>query len=133
VDFSHAPLAGVICVGVGLPPVSRQKEEMRAHFDDRLGAGSGDTVAYQQPAMTKVLQMAGRLLRSPDDRGVLLLVDDRFSQPAFQRFFPRHWQPKRVRAAAVAAELENFWQAAAPLPRLPTSQTGAPQTARKTS
>jgi len=133
VDFSHAPLAGVICVGVGLPPASRQKEEMRAHFDARLGAHGGETVAYQQPAMTKVLQMAGRLLRSPDDRGVLLLVDDRFSQPVFQRFFPRHWVPKRVRANAVATELENFWQATAALPRLPTSQTGAPQTARKSS
>ncbi len=121
VDFSHAPLAGVICVGVGLPPVSRQKEEMRVHFDADLGAGGGDTVAYQQPAMTRVLQMAGRLLRSPADRGVLLLIDDRFARPAFQRFFPKHWRPVNVAAADVPAHLENFWQAESGLPRLRSS------------
>lgn len=130
VDFSHAPLAGVICVGVGLPPASRQKEEMRSHFDARLGPGGGDTVAYQQPAMTKVLQMAGRLLRSPEDRGVLLLIDDRFGRPAFQRFYPRHWQPVSLRAAEVAGHLENFWQAVPALPRLRTPKT-APQAARQ--
>jgi Rad3-related DNA helicase len=125
VDFSHAPLAGVICVGVGLPPASRQKEEMRMHFDAELGNGGGDTVAYQQPAMTKVLQMAGRLLRSPDDRGVLLLIDDRFARASFQRFFPRHWQPISLRAADVPAQLEKFWQAVPGLPRLRTSNQPA--------
>jgi Rad3-related DNA helicase len=138
VDFSHAPLAGVICVGVGLPPASRQKEEMRDHFDASLGPGGGDTVAYQQPAMTKVLQMAGRLLRSPEDRGVLLLIDDRFARPAFQRFYPRHWRPVSLRAAEVPAQLENFWQAVPGLPRLRTStppgpedQASAPQAIRQ--
>ncbi len=126
VDFSHAPLAGVICVGVGLPPASRQKEEMRAYYEGLIGEGGGDMVAYQQPAMTKVLQMAGRLLRSPEDRGVLLLVDDRFSRPAYQRFFPRHWQPRPVRAREVALHLENFWKAASALPRLRSSQSGTP-------
>lgn len=125
VDFSHAPLSGVICVGVGLPPVSRRKEEMRTHFDADLGAGGGDTVAYRQPAMTKVLQMAGRLLRGPEDRGVLLLIDDRFARAAFQRFFPLHWQPHSLRAADVPAELENFWQAVPGLPRLPTASSSA--------
>lgn len=138
VDFSHAPLAGVICVGVGLPPASRQKEEMRDHFDARLGPGGGETVAYQQPAMTKVLQMAGRLLRSPEDRGVLLLIDDRFARPAFQRFYPRHWRPVSLRAAEVPRHLENFWQASAGLPRLrsskppdPPDQASAPQAIRQ--
>jgi len=126
VDFSHAPLAGVICVGVGLPPASRQKEEIRSHFDASLGASGGDTVAYQQPAMTKVLQMAGRLLRSPEDRGVLLLIDDRFARPAFQRFYPKHWRPISLRAAEVPRALENFWQAVPGLPRLRTSTEPAP-------
>ena len=117
----------MICVGVGLPPASRQKGEMRDHFDARLGPGGGDTVAYQQPAMTKVLQMAGRLLRSPEDRGVLLLVDDRFARPAFQRFYPRHWRPISLRAAEVPAHLENFWQAVSGLPRLRTSTLPGPE------
>jgi Rad3-related DNA helicase len=118
VDFSHAPLSGVVCVGVGLPPGSPLREAVRDHFDARLGAGAGETVAYQQPAMTRVLQMAGRLLRGPADRGILCLVDDRFGQPAYQRFFPRHWQPERVRTADLPQRLENFWQEPEGLPRL---------------
>jgi len=118
VDFNHAPLAGVICVGVGLPPPSLLRDEMAAHFDATLGNGVGQTVAYRQPAMTKVLQMAGRLLRSPTDRGVLCLVDDRFEDADYRSFFPLHWRPESVRAAEVAERLENFWQAGTGLPRL---------------
>jgi len=118
VDFSHAPLAGVISVGVGLPPVSAVREEMVSHFDQVLGTGGGETVAYRQPAMTKVLQMAGRLLRGPDDRGILCLIDDRFTRTEYQRFFPRHWRPEIVPGRSVRSRLENFWQADVPLPRL---------------
>ncbi len=125
VDFSHAPLSGVICVGVGLPPVSRLRSELERYFEDRLGHGGGETVAYQQPAMTKVLQIAGRLLRGPDDRGILCLVDDRFGRPAFRRFFPGHWQPVTVKAAEVRRHIENFWQTTTDLPRLPVS-SGTP-------
>lgn len=121
VDFSHAPLSGVICVGVGLPPGSRLRAELERYFEGKLGPGGGVAVAYQQPAMTKVLQMAGRLLRGPGDRGILCLVDDRFDQPAYQRFFPGHWQPVAVRAADVARHLGNFWRSAPDLPRLPAS------------
>ncbi|MGE0622690.1 MAG: ATP-dependent DNA helicase [Pseudomonadales bacterium] len=116
VDFSHAPLSGVICAGVGLPPTSVLRTELERYFEARLGEGGGNTVAFQQPAMTKVLQMAGRLLRSPTDRGILCLVDDRFRQPGFRRFFPGHWQPVAVRAADVRAHLARFWQATTELP-----------------
>ncbi|MEM8769677.1 MAG: helicase C-terminal domain-containing protein [Pseudomonadota bacterium] len=121
VDFSHGTIAGVICVGVGLPPGSSIREAMRDHFDTTLGHGQGEVVAFQQPAMVKVLQMAGRLLRGPEDRGVLVLVDDRFCRPGFQQFFPGHWQPVVTPALAVQQALENFWQGATPLPRLRTS------------
>ncbi len=121
VDFAHGTIAGVICVGVGLPPGSPIRDAMREHFDVTVGPGQGEVVAFQQPAMVKVLQMAGRLLRGPEDRGVLVLVDDRFGRPAFQQFFPGHWQPAMTRAKDVPQVLENFWQGATPLPRLRTS------------
>ncbi len=115
VDFS-ARLAGVICVGVGLPPPEPDRDQLQAHF---AGAGEdGVALAYQQPAMINVLQMAGRLLRDPDDRGVLCLVDDRFKDPAFARFFPAHWHARAVRAGEVADRLEKFWRGAAGSPRL---------------
>ncbi|NIR99163.1 MAG: ATP-dependent DNA helicase, partial [Gammaproteobacteria bacterium] len=84
VDFAGR-LAGVVCVGVGLPPPEPERAELQSHF---ASAGEdGNAVAYQQPAMIKVLQMAGRLLRDPGDRGVLCLVDARFKDAAYSRFF----------------------------------------------
>ena len=110
VDFSHAPLAGVICIGVGMPPVSALRERTVECFDDALGSGSGRIVAYRQPAMTKIVQMAGRLLRGPTDRGVLCLIDPRFRQADYQQFFPAHWQPEVLRARDVSARLVEFWR-----------------------
>lgn len=108
VDFSGgARLAGVVCVGVGLPPPSLVRRELQARYDD--DGVDGRSVAYHLPAMVKVLQMAGRLLRGPDDRGVLCLVDPRFRDRAFRRFFPDHWHPRVVSSAGVATELEQFW------------------------
>ena len=85
------------------------REATSAYFDQSLGQGGGNAVAYLQPAMTKVLQMAGRLLRGPNDRGVLCLVDDRFARPEYQRFFPGHWRPEFLTARALPARLDAFW------------------------
>lgn len=108
VDFAAARLAGVVCVGVGLPPPSLTRRALERHFD--AAGADGRAVAYHQPAMVKVLQMAGRLLRGPDDRGVLCLVDPRFREPAYRRFFPDHWAPQVIKAREVAAALANFWR-----------------------
>jgi DNA excision repair protein ERCC-2 len=111
VDFAAGPLAGIVCVGVGVPPPSAARAALADHYD-RQGL-DGRTVAYRLPAMVKVLQMAGRLLRGPDDRGVLCLVDERFAQAGYRAFYPEHWRPQRVRARAVAGRLATFWQATA--------------------
>ena len=110
VDFSHAPLAGVICIGAGLPPMTALRTRTAERFDEALGSGGGELVAYRQPAMTKIVQMAGRLLRGPDDRGVLCLIDPRFRQADYQQFFPAHWRPQVLRAREVRARLDGFWQ-----------------------
>ncbi len=109
VDFSGARLAGVICVGVGLPPPTLERRTVADYFDRR--GQDGRTLAFHQPAMVKVVQMAGRLLRSPTDRGVLCLVDRRFREAAYQQFFPGHWRPVAVRADQVARALDAFWSA----------------------
>ncbi|MFK7915141.1 MAG: ATP-dependent DNA helicase [Pseudomonadales bacterium] len=107
VDFTGVPLVGVLCVGVGLAPPSALRDAEQQHFDS--AGADGALAAYTQPAMVKVVQMAGRLLRSPADRGVLLLIDERFAQPRYAQFFPEHWQPQVLPAAAVTNLLENFW------------------------
>jgi Rad3-related DNA helicase len=124
VDFSLARLTGVICVGVGLPPPSLTRRELERHFTGR--GLDGATVAYHQPAMVKVLQMAGRLLRSPTDRGALCLVDPRFRDRAYRQFFPDHWQPSVVRADSVAGELAHFWHQSDAFSRLRASERDTP-------
>jgi len=117
VDFAGADLKGVLCVGLGLPPAEPVREAIANRFATDPIA-DGETVAYQQPAMQKILQMAGRLLRGPADRGIVCLIDGRFLNPAYQRFFPVHWHPRPVSARRLPAELEKFWQGDRALPRL---------------
>jgi Rad3-related DNA helicase len=110
VDFSAARLSGVICVGVGLPPPSVARSNLERYY--RARGMDGRAVAFHQPAMVKVLQMAGRLLRDPADRGTLCLVDSRFRDAAYRQFFPSHWDSRTLRAADVAADLASFWHPA---------------------
>ena len=126
-DQHGSTLAGVICVGTGLPPPSVERDAMARYFHDR--GNDGAAVAYRQPAMNKVLQVAGRLLRSPADKGVVVLVDARFREPGYQRFFPDHWHPLVIPAAAVGANLEKFWQPDVASPRLPAALSTATEPA----
>lgn len=109
VDFADTKISGVICVGVGIAPPSLRQQQSRQHFD-ALGL-AGEQVTATQPAMVKIVQMAGRLLRSPSDSGVLCLVDDRYMRPEYGQYFPQLWQPQKVRANELSAALAEFWAA----------------------
>jgi Rad3-related DNA helicase len=119
-DQRGSTLAGVVCVGIGIPPPSVEREAMARYFAAQ--GHDGAAVAYHQPAMTKVLQVAGRLLRDPEDKGVLVLVDARFRDPAYQRFFPAHWLAEVVAASFLGETLEKFWRPAPGSPRLPAAR-----------
>ncbi len=110
VDFSRAPLQGVVLVGLGLPPPTLERALIQSHFDEVEGRGWGKLVAYTQPALVKNIQAAGRLIRSPNDRGVICLVDPRFGQADVQHFFPAFWQPRRLHADDVRPAVESFWR-----------------------
>ncbi len=105
VDFDGGALRGVIVVGPGLPPPSTQRDLVAERFGD-----DGFTVAYLQPAMAKVVQAAGRAVRGPEDRGVVVLVDPRFTEARCQAFFPGHWRPERVRGGALGDAVAAFWR-----------------------
>lgn len=111
VDLAGDRLIGVAVVGPGLPQVSARQEQLRSHFDQTRG--SGFDYAYRYPGMNKVLQAAGRLIRTPTDRGVVLLIDDRFTTPANTRLMPPHWSHLRTVSSvqALCAELNAFWGA----------------------
>ena len=109
VDLAGDRLIGCAIVGVGLPQVNPRQEMLRRYYDET--SGTGFDYAYRCPGMNKVLQAAGRVIRTPEDRGVVLLLDDRFAQPEYARLFPPHWRHIRYlnSAAALTAELEQFW------------------------
>ena len=90
VDLAGDRLIGCAIVGVGLPQVSPRQEMLRRYYDAQNGAGFD--YAYRWPGMNKVLQAAGRVIRTQEDKGVVLLLDDRFAQSKYARLFPKHWR-----------------------------------------
>lgn len=91
IDLVGDRLTGVIIVGVGLPQVCPEQEIMRSYYDGKTG--SGFSYAYVYPGINRVLQAAGRLIRSETDKGALLLIDSRFTQAEYLRLLPDEWHP----------------------------------------
>ncbi len=100
IDLPGERLLGVMIVGVGLPMVCLEQEALRRHYENTLDDGFG--FAYRYPGMHKVLQAAGRVIRSETDRGVVLLIDNRYFQQEYLRLCPPHWRFE-------AESLERFW------------------------
>ncbi len=111
IDLAGQQLIGCAVVGVGLPQVSPRQEMLRRYYDDL--AGCGFDFAYRYPGMNKVLQAAGRVIRTPEDEGVVLLIDDRFAQAQYRALFPPHWAHLRYCAdqKTLADALADFWAA----------------------
>ena len=109
VDLAGDRLIGCAIVGVGLPQVNPRQEMLRRYYDTQNGAGFD--YAYRYPGMNKVLQAAGRVIRTPEDRGAVLLLDDRFAQQEYIRLFPPHWRHIRYLRSCeeLAAALQDFW------------------------
>lgn len=108
IDLSGEKLAGVVIIGVGLPQICPEREIMKQYYAQTLG--SGYEYAYLYPGFNKVQQAAGRVIRSENDRGFVLLIDDRYDTPAYRSLFPAEWQPVNVAdQEAVKAELNEFW------------------------
>ena len=103
VDFDSDALAGVIVVGPATPPSSLEREMIRDSSE------LGYELAYRQPGLTRVVQAAGRVVRHLKDRGVILLIDPRFTHREFQSYFPHHWLPRIVRSTDLGIELYRFW------------------------
>lgn len=123
IDLVGKRLSGAAIVGVGLPGIDTERELIRQHFDGREGAGFD--YAYRYPGLNRVLQAAGRVIRSPTDRGVILLVDPRFRSARYRALLPTDWQPTAVGDAAhLAGLLEAFWRPPGPTRDLAASLPG---------
>lgn len=108
IDLKNDSLIGAVIVGTGLPQVCNERELLKQYFD---GWGeNGFDYAYRYPGMNKVLQAAGRVIRTVDDFGVVALLDERFLTPAYQRLFPREWHNmEAVTVERIGKRVERFW------------------------
>lgn len=108
VDLPGERLCGAAVIGVGLPQLGPETELLRARFEESYG--DGYAYAYLYPGLCRVLQAGGRLIRSPTDRGALLLMDDRYARDPYPQLLPAHWQLRRVGSlAGLQRALQAFW------------------------
>lgn len=109
IDLVGERLCGVAVVGVGLPGISLERELIRDYFASQSGLGF--EYAYLYPGLNRVLQAAGRVIRSRSDRGVALLVDQRFTSARYAALLPPAWRPVRVsHGEQLAQGLKSFWE-----------------------
>lgn len=110
IDLQGDRLIGVIVVGVGLPQIAPVTDIIREYYDKKNRMGYA--FAYMYPGMNKVLQAAGRVIRSEDDRGVVVLIDDRFSTKAYRDLMPEHWHGySHVRSIEQLQQIvSDFWK-----------------------
>jgi len=111
IDLVGDRLSGAVVVGVGLPQVCLERDIIREYFDDDEGAGF--EYAYVYPGINKVMQAAGRVIRTEGDRGCVLLIDERYSSERYSGLLPRHWDPvTHFRdPATLGAIVNDFWNA----------------------
>ena len=113
VDYAGDRLVGVVVVGTGLPGMTLEQELVAARHRER--GRDGFDFAARYPGFTRVRQSAGRLIRGEDDRGVVALVDPRFSETFYRRLLPSYWEARRPRDADELAKLlARFWSSAVP-------------------
>ncbi len=108
IDLKNDSLIGAVIVGTGLPQVCCEREILREYFD---GHGeNGFDYAYRYPGINKVLQAAGRVIRTDRDIGVIALLDERFLQFSYRRMFPKEWENfEAVSLHGIARRVERFW------------------------
>lgn len=109
VDLVGDRLIGAVIVGVGMPTLSDEREAQRAYFEDRYEMGTA--YAYAYPGIGRVLQAAGRVIRDEADRGVLVLVDERYAAPAYREMLPAFWHHLKYAGdlPSLEATLRGFW------------------------
>lgn len=106
IDLTQDRLIGAMIVGTGIPQVCNEREILKQYF-----GAEGFDYAYLYPGMNKVLQSAGRVIRTEKDKGVILLMDERFQSPHYRRMFPREWSDcRRCTMENVTELLTEFWK-----------------------
>lgn len=109
IDLVGDRLIGAVVVGVGVPQVCLERDLIKEYFD--LHDVSGFAYAYQYPGFNRVLQATGRVIRTEEDRGIIVLIDERFTHGRYRQLFPSHWRGYQVvqNTAEIKDRLARFW------------------------
>jgi DNA excision repair protein ERCC-2 len=110
IDLVGDQLSGAIIVGVGLPTINLENMVLKKYFDDNDESGFGFAFVY--PGINRVLQAVGRVIRTEEDRGVVLLIDKRFDHPNYRKLLPEEWGyvPGIHNPNLYASLLKEFWK-----------------------
>lgn len=110
IDLVGDRLIGTIVVGVGLPQINHEQELIKEYYDEKQNRGF--SYAYQLPGMNKVIQAAGRVIRTMSDRGIILLLDQRYTNPHYQNLLPINWSDRKVvyNSEDINKTANDFWQ-----------------------
>lgn len=109
IDLKNEKLIGVLIFGTGLPQISNEREILKNYYD-RID-GQGFDYAFRYPGINKVLQAAGRVIRTTEDEGVIALLDERFLQKDYDKLYPREWNDRRLCDIDNIDQLiNNFWE-----------------------
>ena len=109
-DYPGDMSIGAFIVGPPLPNFNLEREKMREYYQNKYDAGF--EFAYSYPAMAKAVQAAGRVIRSENDRGIILLMDNRFGQSTFSKSMPSDWfdeSPSELTSNKILADVSDFW------------------------
>jgi DNA excision repair protein ERCC-2 len=114
IDLVGDRLIGAVVVGVGVPQVCLENDLIKAYFDRQFGSGearAGYAYAYQYPGFNRVLQATGRVIRTETDRGIIVLIDERFIHAHYRHLFPAHWRGYQVvqNTGEIQDKLVRFW------------------------
>ncbi len=110
VDLKHEALIGAIIIGVGLPQICFERNIIRDYFNAENNHGY--EYSYLYPGMNKVLQAAGRVIRTETDQGIIVLIDERFSHQNYLQLFPQEWFPHTQvkNSKDLSTALQHFWK-----------------------
>ena len=109
IDLAGDSLIGAVIVGIGMPALSYEREAIAEYYQEKYEEGK--QYAYIYPGMNRVFQAAGRVIRREDDRGVIVLIDDRFDDPLYKKSLPKLWEGVKFigDVKSLNQEIIDFW------------------------
>lgn len=113
IDLGGRQLSSVMIVGVGLAQINTENEQQRQYIDAQ--GEDGFALVYQYPGMQRVVQAAGRVIRSAKDCGTVMLIDERYRQLDYQVLLPAHWQWQMIPSHQLVTRITQFWKGFNPL------------------